>query len=103
MAFCPLGTGSVKVDLTMPEAVRFWRGLEESGLSFGEIGGVLVLVAARFDVVFEGYVDWASDRKAGGGNAKEDPISEGPRFLSNAFKSVELLGVGGALGRGMLG
>ena len=45
--FGPVGMDSVRFDLTMPEAVRFCRGLEVSGLSFGEIGGVLVLVGPR--------------------------------------------------------
>jgi hypothetical protein len=72
---------SVELDLTIPEAVRFCRGLEVSGLSFGETGGVLwraVLVAPRLDAGLDEYIcDWASDRKAGGGNANEDSMSEG--------------------------
>lgn len=103
------GDSATELSLTIPEDVRFCRGLEAIALLLGEIGGVVrpplgvLLKAVRLIVGLESEVcGWPSARKAGGGNRKEDSISVDFKVFSDPFKSVEPAGVGGAFGRGML-
>ena len=90
------------VDLTAPEAVLLCRGLDANGLSWGEMGGLCARCAAELCRVCDA-LEVCSRAIAGGGRANIDSMSElWTPFDSNAFRSVDPVGVGGGFGLGIV-